>query len=208
LDIVYTFGDPSTLYLNVTNRCTNRCVFCVRNGADRLGSGVLRGGPEPDLEVLRVAVEERLEGQDVTEIVWCGFGEPTWRIDLITAMAPALQSFRAGGGRVRLNTNGQGSAIHGRDLWPELAPAIDVVSVSLNAPTKERYLELCAPDPRGTAVAEAGELYAAMLDFLRDAPRWVSEVRASVVAYLLDDDEISSCQELLRELGGGELLLR
>lgn len=206
MDWTYTFGDPSTLYLNVTNRCTNRCVFCVRNFGDRLGSGVLRVGAEPSLDELIDEVEPELD--DIEELVWCGFGEPTFRPDLITGIAPTLHAFRARGGKVRLNTNGHGNAIKGRNICPELGEAIDIVSISLNAPTAERYVELCDPRPSAVGLIHPEELFVATTSFLAEAPRWIAEVRASVVAHVLDAEEIKACEDLADELAGVELTLR
>jgi TatD DNase family protein len=209
MDHAYTFGDPSTIYLNVTNRCTNRCSFCVRRYSSGLGSGrQLLGGPEPDLAALLAAVEACREAEgidDLEEIVWCGFGEPTFRLDLIVAASPV---FRRDGVRVRLDTNGHACVINGRDVLPELGGAIDAVSVSLNAPTRERYLELCGPDPGAAGCARPEQLWDALLDFLARAPRHVRDVQASVVSAALDDDEVDASRALARSLGCPTLRLR
>ena len=88
MDWAYRFGDPDRLYLNVTNRCTNSCSFCVRSHTPRLGDGLLRGEDEPDLDELLDAVNDRGGAGRYREIVWCGYGEPTWRLDLILAASP------------------------------------------------------------------------------------------------------------------------
>jgi TatD family-associated radical SAM protein len=150
MDIAYRFGDPSKLYLNVTNRCTNHCGFCIRYHADGVGGGSLWGGPEPGLDTLLAAVEAMRGPELFREITWCGFGEPTYRLDLVTAAAPHL---RRASRSIRLNTNGHACLIHGRDVLAELAAAADDVSVSLNAPNRRRYLELCRPDPLSVAAA-------------------------------------------------------
>lgn len=210
MDHAYTFGEPSTIYLNVTNRCTNRCAFCVSRYAPGLGSGRrLKGGPEPGLDALLAAVEacRVREGIDeFQEVVWCGFGEPTFRLDLIVAAGPELR--RAGVPRIRLNTNGHACAIHGRDVLPELGAAVDAVSISLNAPSRERYLELCRPDPAAAGCDRPEQLWDSLLDFIARAPRHVREVQASVVEAALDDDEVAACRALARSLGCASLRLR
>lgn len=145
MDIAYRCGDLSKLYLNPTNRCTNRCGFCIRYHADGVGDGLLWGGPEPDLEAILAAVKAKCGAEPFREVIWCGFGEPTYRLDLITGASPHLRRVAQS---IRLNTNGHACLIHGRDVLPELAAAVDDVSVSLNAPTRERYVELCRPEPR------------------------------------------------------------
>lgn len=208
MDWAYQYRDPERLYLNVTNRCTNRCSFCVRSRTARLGDGLLLGGEEPDLTELLKAVEAKGGASKFVEIVWCGYGEPTIRLDLILQASPV---FRAAGSRVRLNTNGHACLIHDRDVLPELGEAVDRVNVSLNAPTQERYLELCRPDPGSlvkTPSPTPNAFWNAMKDFLTRAPEYINEVQASVVGHTLDDDEIERCRRLATELAGVPLRVR
>lgn len=199
MDWVYQYRDPDRLYLNVTNRCSNRCTFCVRSRTAHLGDGHLLGGDEPDLDALLAAVEDRGGAARYREIVWCGYGEPTIRLDLVTGAAPV---FRAAGAAVRLNTNGHGCLIHARDILPELGAAVDRVNVSLNAPDEARYLELCRPDPHSAPGAPApAAFWHAVLDFLARAPSLVSEVQASVVGHTLGRDELERSRRLAAELG-------
>jgi TatD DNase family protein len=208
MDWAYRFRDPEKLYLNVTNRCSNRCEFCVRFGTARLGDGLLQGGEEPDLKQLLAAVDDKGGAGAFREIVWCGFGEPTMRLDLIVAASPV---FRAAGAAVRLNTNGHACLIHGRDVLPELGAVIDRVNVSLNAPTPRRYVELCCPDPSalGRDPAPAPEAFwDAMLAFLSRAPQHIAEVQASVVGFVLGSDEIAACRRLAEQVAGVPLRVR
>jgi TatD family-associated radical SAM protein len=208
MDIAYRFGDPSKLYLNVTNRCTNRCGFCIRYHADGVGGSSLWGGSEPDLDTLLTAVEAMRGPEPFREITWCGFGEPTYRLDLVTAAAPYL---RGASRSIRLNTNGHACLIHGQDVLPELAAAVDDVSVSLNAPNRRRYLELCRPDTASVLATGTGapegqsgprDFWEAMLDFLARSPGRFRSVQASVVGAVLTPDEIEASRELARSLGG------
>jgi TatD DNase family protein len=208
MDWAYRFGDPERLYLNATNRCTNRCGFCVRSHTSRLGDGLLLGDEEPDLDQLLGAVDAKGGAESFREIVWCGYGEPTIRLGLILEASPIL---RAAGATLRLNTNGHACLLHGRDVLPELGHEIDRVNVSLNAPTVERYVELCRPDP---AVVPCDYHHAveafweAMLDFLARAPGHIDEVYASVVGHTLDGAEIEQCRELAAKVAGAPLLVR
>lgn len=206
MDYTYTFGDPSTLYLNITNRCTNSCCFCVRSYGQGLGSSdQLWGGREPDLSELIDAVEKYGDLEDFEEIVWCGFGEPTFRADLICEASSFL---RSGGAKVRLNTNGHACLIQGRDVLAELGRAVDVVSLSLNAPTCERYVDICNPGPPGASSREQAQMWEAMLDFLKRSPSSFDEVHATVVAHALEDDEVDACEELAYRLGCHEFRQR
>lgn len=208
MDWTYRYRDPECLYLNVTNRCSNRCDFCVRNDTERLGDGLLKGRSEPHLEELLAAVEDRGGAESFREFIWCGFGEPTIRLDLIIAASRVL---RESGAIVRLNTNGHACLIHGRDVLPELGEVIDRVNVSLNAPTAERYLELCCPDPSsvgGEQTPQSVDFWHAMVDFLVRAPEYISEVQASVVGYVLEAGEIADCRRLAGEMAGVPLRVR
>jgi len=206
MDYAYRFASTDKLYLNVTNRCTNRCSFCVRNFKRGLGNGRLWGGSEPDLDALLQAVDQRGGADGFSEIVWCGFGEPTFRLDLIVG---ASSVFRAAGARIRLDTNGHACLIHRRDVLSDLAAAVDEVSVSLNAPTCERYLELCDPggDDLDRELAPE-EFWHATVDFLSRSVGSFEGVQASVVGHVLDAEEIEACRALAASLGCDRLRTR
>jgi len=203
VEYAYIYGDAGRLYLNVTNRCTNRCSFCVRYRMEGLGGAILWGGIEPDLGALQDAVRARGAFEQFREFVWCGYGEPTFRLDLILQAASWL---RSGGAKIRLNTNGHACLIQGRDVLAELSQAVDEVSISLNAPNSQRYTELCRPDPGsipnpGGMAAPQILAWDAMLDFLSRAPVYFESVQASVVGFTLTTEEIESCRLLARSFG-------
>lgn len=208
MDWAYQYRDPEKLYLNVTNRCSNRCSFCVRSGTTRLGDGMLSGDDEPSIDELLEAVDDRGGPGAFREIVWCGYGEPTFRLDLILSAGPV---FRSAGAKVRLNTNGHACLIHGRDVLPEIGEAIDRVNVSLNAPNAERYIELCRPDPSkaaGRAPPAPASFWEATLDFLARAPEHIQQVRASVVGHTLSEEEIEHSRRLATKVAGVQLRVR
>jgi TatD DNase family protein len=210
LEYAYQYGDQSRLYLNVTNRCTNRCSFCVRYRTEGFGGAILWGDDEPDLDMLKAAVRAHGHVNDFREFVWCGFGEPTFRLDLIQQAASWL---RSGGAKIRLNTNGHACLIHGRDVFVELARAVNEVSVSLNAPNYSRYVELCRPDPdclgnRAEQAVPPMLAWEATIDFLFRAPVYFEKVQASVVGYALTSEEIQSCRLLARSLGVKQFRVR
>jgi TatD family-associated radical SAM protein len=197
MEYAYRYGDAHKLYLNATNRCANRCSFCVRYGAEGLGGAVLWGGTEPDLPMLQRAVETQGALDGFREFIWCGFGEPTYRLELILQAAPWLRSF---GAKVRLNTNGHACLIHGRDVLPELSTAVDEISISMNAPDCHRYLELCRPVPGGLGVIPE-RFWEGMIDCLTRAPSLFKSVQASVVGAVLSPEEIEQCRDLTVSLG-------
>lgn len=210
MEYTYRYGDPERLYLNVTNRCTNRCSFCVRYFRAGLGGAILWGNEQPDIPMLRESVQSRGGIGLFREFVWCGFGEPTFRLDLMMEAAPWL---RSRGARIRLNTNGHARLIHGRDAIPDLSEAVDDVSISLNAPNLRRYLELCRPEPESVSVDSGPALcpesfWEAVLDFLSRAPAHFKSVQASVVGSALTEEEIDCCKDLAQSLGVAAFRIR
>ena len=203
MDYAYKHRDAYKLYLNVTNKCTHRCAFCVRYRTEGLGGAVLWGGEEPDFRRLQNAIQIHGALEEFQEFVWCGYGEPTFRLDLIMEAASWLRSC---GANIRLNTNGHACLIHGRDVLTELAQAVDEVSVSLNAPNYQRYIELCNPDLDSIPCPEGGIpnprlLWDSMIDFLKCSPEYFTRTQASVVGYVLTMEEIDQCKSLAHSLG-------
>lgn len=129
----------NSLYVNLTNRCTDDCTFCVRSFTDYVVGYNLRLDKEPTSQELIEAVGEPTR---YDEIVFCGYGEPTLRLDCIIEVAKAL---KAKGAKIRLTTNGHGNLIHKRSIVSDLVGLVDKVSVSLNAESEEVYNKICRP---------------------------------------------------------------
>ena len=132
--------------------------------------------------------------KDYKEVVFCGFGEPLIRLDVVKEVARWVKDK---GGRVRVNTNGQARLIHKRDVLPELAGILDEVSVSLNDPDAQTYERLCVPEFEGS--------FEAVCEFIRDAGKHIPTVRATVVS--APGVDIERAKALARELGA-ELQVR
>ncbi len=190
MNVLYPIGDK--LYVNLTNRCSCDCTFCLRNAADGAhGSDTLWLVREPSFEEVMAAFDDYAM-EDVTEVVFCGYGEPTCAFDRLVAVARAVKE--RWGKPVRVNTNGQGSLICGRDIAPELEGVVDALSISLNTPDAARYLEL-------TRSRFGEEAFPAMLDFARRARAYVPDVTLTTVATTLSPEEEQTCQRLCDELG-------
>jgi TatD DNase family protein len=174
------------LYLNITNRCTNQCTFCLRYQSDVLWGYNLKLETEPTVEEI---VEAIGDPRRYREIVFCGYGEPTVRLDVIKEVGGRL---RAAGVRVRLDTNGQGSLIWKRNIAPELVEAVDAVSVSLNAGDAASYERLCRPS-LGPSTFEH------VVAFISDCRKAGLEVAASVVD--LPGVDIERARKVAADLG-------
>lgn len=180
-----------SLYVNVTNACTARCHFCPRETCPTVQGFDLALGRNPPPEEFVAAVEEQLEPGKPEELVFCGFGEPTLRLDVIHAVA---RRAKQAGLRVRLNTNGHGSLIHGRLITPGLRGLVDAVSVSLNAADRESYEEIVRPRHHGA--------FAAVLGFIREAKINLPEVTATAVEDVPGAD-LDATRRLAEALGAG-----
>ena len=179
------------LYLNVTNRCTNACSFCIRNGHDTVGdSDVLWLTSEPTVDELWNALLEELL-PETEEIVFCGYGEPLMRYDAVLELCRRIRAHCSL--PIRINTNGHGDLIAGQPLAPLFSGLVDVISISLNAPNAKRYDEICAPVYH--------DAYAAVLAFAVSCKKTVPTVCFSVVDQPLTQDEIAACRAVADKLG-------
>ncbi len=153
------------LYLNITNKCSNKCIFCFRNFKRGVGDFTLKLSEEPSFEQIALELDEAMKRKRWKEVVFCGFGEPTERLDLLLMLARCIKWRYDDPVAIRVNTNGHGYALNaGRDVVGELkAAGIDKVSVSLNAGDEETYSEVCKPALTGA--------YDAVLDFIEKAKR-------------------------------------
>lgn len=158
----------NSLYLNITNRCSNRCSFCAKFDDFTVKGHYLLLDHEPSFSEVMAAIADHA---DFDEVVFCGYGEPLLRLDLIKEVAAEL---KRRGLRTRINTDGQANLVYGRNILPELAGLIDCLSVSLNAADAATYNQLCH-SPFG----ESG--FIGVCDFLREAGTYVPKVVASAV---------------------------
>ncbi len=181
--IAYRIRD--SLYLNLTNRCTNRCCFCVRQRDPYVKGHNLCLDREPSALEIIAAIGDP---SPYKEVVFCGYGEPLLRLETVREVAQWLKERHA---RIRVNTNGQASLFHGRDVIPELSGLVDEYSVSLNAPDREEYNRLCSP--------ENPSAWDAMLDFIRRARE--SSANVSVTAVAIPGVDMDACRALASELG-------
>lgn len=176
----------NALYINITKDCTNYCVFCVRNYSDFVKGHNLRLLEDPGAAQIIEAVGDP---SPYEEIVFCGLGEPFLRLEVIKEVARALKG-KAKNKKIRINTNGQGNLIHGRNILPELAGLIDALSVSLNAENAEKYEKLCRP-PFGP------ETYEKIKEFIREAKKYIPEVGVTVLD--MPGVDMEACRRVAEE---------
>ena len=182
----YAYVLDGNLYINLTNKCSNGCDFCVRNERTSYYGNYLwlRGG-DPTPEKVIAAVNGMGDLSRFKEVVFCGFGEPTYRVDEMTALC---DYFHSKGLSTRLNTNGQGNLINKRDIVPELKNKIDLVNVSLNASCAEKYQKICR-----SQFGESG--FDAMVEFAKLCKKNGVNCRFSIVD-CIGQDEVEACKRL------------
>ncbi len=187
--LAYHLGNG--LYLNVTNRCTNACSFCIRNGHDTVGdSDVLWIDREPTADELWAAlIAEILPTTE--EIVFCGYGEPLMRPEVVLDLCGRIRD--AYPLPIRINTNGHGSLVAGDPVAHRFKGLVDVMSISLNAPDAVRYEEICAPVYPGA--------FDAVITFAAECKNYIPKVILSVVDQPLTEDEIRACHALADSMG-------
>lgn len=176
----------NSLYLNITNRCTNSCTFCAKFRDFNVKGHQLKLDHEPDFEEVIAAIGDPTLYE---EVVFCGYGEPLLRLDLIKQLSTWLKKQNT---IVRINTDGQANLVHQRNILPELEGLIDEVSISLNAPDAQHYQQICQS-------SYGPDSYAAVKEFIRLAPRYIPEVIASAVT--VPGIDIEACEQIATELG-------
>lgn len=180
------------LYVNITNRCNCACTFCLRTKKKMAEESSLWLKEEPSFEELKEALDG-VPWEFVGEVVFCGFGEPTQRLDVLTeVMRYVKETYPAH--PVRLNTNGLGDLEHGREIAKDFAGILDTVSISLNASNSERYLAL-------TRAKYGIKSYDGMLEFAEHCKRYIPTVVMTIVDQVENAEEIEKCREICRERG-------
>lgn len=176
----------NSLYLNITNRCSNACTFCAKFEDFTVKGHRLMLHHEPTAEEVLRAVDTM---SGFTEVVFCGYGEPLIRLDLVRDVAAEL---KRRGHHVRVNTDGQANLVHKRNILPELSGLVDTVSVSLNTADARQYQDLCR-----TPFGEAG--FKEVCNFIREAPTYIPTVVATAVT--VPGVDIAAVKSLAAELG-------
>ena len=185
-------GEKRSVYVNITNRCTCACTFCLRSMKNMAEGHSLWLSKEPEegevREILSNLLWERVE-----EVVFCGFGEPTMRLSTLTGLLRYIRETHPEC-KTRLNTNGLSDLYHGRDTAPDFDGLLDIVSVSLNASNPERYLEL-------TRSRFGIKSFDAMLGFAKNMKNYAKDVALTVVDHVEDESEIARCAALAEKEG-------
>ncbi len=184
----------NSLYLNITNQCTLACRFCPKFDDWIVKGHYLQLDHEPSEAEILAAIDDPTKYQ---EIVFCGFGESTLRLDLLKSVATQLKA--NGAAKLRLDTEGLANLVHGRNILPELGEVIDAISISLNAPDAQMYAKLC-PSKYGE------DAYPHVKEFIKEAKQHIADVTASAVG--VPNLDIEACRTIAEQELGVKFRLR
>ncbi len=189
MTILYEVGE--NLYVNITNKCPCACTFCIRkNGDGAYGSDSLWLEHEPSFEEIKQAFDS-VDINKYNEIVFCGYGEPLVRIDVLIQICRYLKE--KGCPPIRLNTNGLSDLIHNKPTAHLLEGCVDIVSISLNAGTEKGYMDVTRPSFKEGA-------YKAVLDFANDCKKYIPKQMFTVVD-VISEEEIQLAEKQAEKLG-------
>ena len=188
-DIIYTFENQ--VYLNITNACPCKCTFCIRNNGDSVGEATtLWFEHSPSIEEIKAEIDKFDFSKYNNSIIICGYGEPTCALN---NMLEACKHLKSKGISIRLNTNGLSDLINKRETAKEICEVVDSVSISLNAPTAEKYNEVTRP-------SFGEKSFDAMLKFAKECKEYGTPVKLTVVDVISKED-IEDCKKLCEEIG-------
>lgn len=187
-DNVYVYELHNNLYINLTNKCTSNCEFCVRNNKNGIGEDVLWLKKEPEV----ADIMEHLNHFDVAshkQIVFCGYGEPTLKLNVLLESAKQIkEKYNM---PIRINTNGHANLYYKKDITPLFAGIVDNVSISLNHSNAEEYDKICHS-------IYGVDAFEGLLDFAKKCKEHVPDVVLSIVD-ILPQDVQEECKKIAGE---------
>lgn len=185
----YVYILDNKIYINLTNRCSNNCDFCIRKTHKDMDGQVLWINEEPTVEDVLEQLPANLDEFD-DEIVFCGYGEPTYNLETLDEVASYLHCIDK---TTRINTNGQANLIHNADVTDVIVTSCDVINVSLNECDAQKYQRHCN--------SKFGlKAYDAVIEFAKLCKERGGNVVFSVVDSIGAED-VAACQKLADKMG-------
>lgn len=185
------------IYINLTNKCTNDCIFCLRKDKDDVkGQTLWLDDENCTAQDVIAQFEEILRLKPDTnnsEVIFCGYGEPLLKLDVLKEVAKYIKE-KYPQTKIRINTNGHANYVYKRDIVPELKGLIDTISVSLNGESSKEYDELSQPVFEGA--------YDEVKKFIKSCSDNGFETVASVVeGYKGRHLNLAKCEQIATDLG-------
>ena len=190
--LVYTLDGK--IYINLTNRCTNDCIFCLRNDkSDVKGQELWLDDENSTAKDVIEQFEKIYPETPSKEIIFCGYGEPMLKLEELKEVAKYIDQ-KLQSSKIRVNTNGHANFVYKRNVVPELKGLVDEFSVSLNGATKEEYNELSQP--------KFDEAYDEVKKFIKAcADAEISVVASVVEGYKSRHLDLEKCGQIANSLG-------
>lgn len=189
----YVYELEGKLYINLTNLCTNDCVFCIRSIKDDVvGANLFLDSEKIEVEEVKKQLDE-IKPENYKEIVFCGYGEPILKLEELKETAKYIKE-KYPHLKTRINTNGQGNLIYKRNIVPELKGLIDSVSISFNGENQKVYDELSQPKIK--------HAYEGMKEFIKECVKEGIETTATIVTgYKNYKVDLEDCKKQIEALG-------
>ncbi|CDE60996.1 metallo cofactor biosynthesis protein [Fusobacterium sp. CAG:439] len=179
------------IYINLTNRCTNDCIFCLRKDKDDVKGQELWLDDENSTAV--DVIKQLSSFEPTKEVIFCGYGEPLLKFEELKQVSQYIKT-NYPDTKIRVNTNGHANFVYQKNIVPELKGLIDEFSVSLNAPTKKEYNELSQP--------KFDEAYEEVKKFIKAcADEKISVVASVVEGYKGRHLDLTICENIAKDLG-------
>ena len=185
------------IYINLTNKCTNDCIFCLRKDKDDVkGQQLWLDNEDSTADDVAAQYEEILRlkpHNDNSEVIFCGYGEPLLKLEELKKVAKYIKK-NYPQTKIRINTNGHANYVYKRNIVPELKGLIDIISVSLNGESSEEYNKLSQPN--------FDNAYEEVKKFIKECADNEFETIASVVdGYKGQHLDLEKCEKIATELG-------
>jgi len=182
------------IYINLTNKCTNDCIFCLRKDKDDVKGQKLWLDDENSTAQDVIEQFEKIKMHNVgSEVIFCGYGEPLLKFDVLKEVAKYIKE-NYPDTKIRINTNGHANYVYKRDIVPELKGLIDTISVSLNGESSQEYNELSQPVFEGA--------YEEVKKFIKScADNGIETVASVVEGYKGRHLDLEKCKKIASDLG-------
>lgn len=189
----YVYLLEGKIYINLTNLCTNDCVFCIRAiKEDVVGANLFLDSEKVDVKEVKKQLDS-FKPENYKEIVFCGYGEPILKLEELKEVANYIKE-KYPHIKTRINTNGQGNLIYKRNIVPELVDLIDSVSISFNGENKAVYDAISLP--------KIENAYEGMKEFIKECVKNGIETTATIVTGYKDYAvDLESCKSQIEALG-------
>mgnify|MGYP003238427775 FL=1 len=179
------------IYINLTKRCTNDCIFCLRKDKDDVKGQEL--WLDDENSTAEDVIKQLSSFEPTKEVIFCGYGEPLLKFEELKQVSQYIKT-NYPDTKIRVNTNGHANFVYQKNIVPELKGLIDEFSVSLNAPTKKEYNELSQP--------KFDEAYEEVKKFIKAcADEKISVVASVVEGYKGRHLDLTICENIAKDLG-------